>query len=456
MIRISLLQKLRSKLRAFRSDQKGNIGVIFAFASLPIAGFVGAAVDYSHANSVRTSMQMALDSTALMLSKDAASLTPSQLNSKATSYFTALYTHPEVTNITITPSYSTDTGSQVTVSGKGNVKTSFMGIFGFSNLTISGTSTVNWGNARVRVALALDNTGSMAADGKMDALKVAAKSLLAQLKAAASKNGDVYVSIIPFSKDVNVGKTNYNQPWVDFADHGNWDGWDSNNGSDVSSTTCTKNGRRTRCTISTTWKPDSHTTWNGCVTDRDQQYDINNTAPTTSIQGTLFPAEQYDQCPVELMGLSYDWAALNAKIDSMYPAGMTNQPIGLAWAWQSLTASPFTIPPKDANYTNNDVIILMTDGLNTESRFTDNMPWWDTNGKKTVIDVRERKMCDNIKAAKITVYTIHVNTGGDPEQEVLKNCATDSTKYFEIKQSNQMVSIFTQIGTQLSQLRISK
>ena len=60
-------------------------------------------------------------------------------------------------------------------------------------------------STRLRVALVLDNTGSMADDGKMTALKTATKNLLTQLKSAAVNNGDVYVSIIPFSKDVNVG-----------------------------------------------------------------------------------------------------------------------------------------------------------------------------------------------------------------------------------------------------------
>ena len=193
--------------------------------------------------------------------------------------------------------------------------------------------------------------------------------------------------------------------------------------------------------------PDNHNTWNGCVTDRDQDHDVKNTAPTTSIKNTLFPAEQYDQCPAQMMGLSYDWTALNSKIDSLYPAGMTNQPIGLAWAFQSLTASPFTIPAKDSNYSYSDVIILMTDGLNTQSRHSNN---------QSDIDAREKLLCANIKTAKLTIYTIHVNTGGDPAQQVLKDCASDPTKYFEIKQANQMVSIFTEIGTQLSQLRISK
>ena len=73
----------------------------------------------------------------------------------------------------------------------------------------------------------------MADDGKMSALITATKSLLTQLKNAAVNNGDVYVSIIPFSKDVNVGASNYNATWID------WSEWDDDNGDDVSTTTCT-------------------------------------------------------------------------------------------------------------------------------------------------------------------------------------------------------------------------
>ena len=49
-----------------------------------------------------------------------------------------------------------------------------------------------------------------------------------------------------------------------------------------------------------------------------------------------------------------------------------------------------------------EVIILLTDGLNTENR-------WYTN--QTSIDDRQKITCDNIKAAGITLYTVQVNTG---------------------------------------------
>ncbi len=66
----------------------------------------------------------------------------------------------------------------------------------------------------MRVALALDVTGSMNDDGKMTAMKPAAKALIDQIGALAKNTGDVYISVIPFAKDVNVGASNY-EPVVD-------------------------------------------------------------------------------------------------------------------------------------------------------------------------------------------------------------------------------------------------
>ena len=201
----TFIQKLRENVRKFSAAQGGNITIIFALTTIPVMGFVGAAVDYSRANSAKSAMQAAVDATALMLSKEVTTLTATQMSQKANAYFAALFNRTEVAGITITPVYTTSGGSQLVVTGTGTVPTSFTKVMGFQQLAINVSSTVKWGNTRLRVALALDNTGSMADDGKITALKTATKNLLSQLKAAAANNGDVYVSIIPFSKDVNVG-----------------------------------------------------------------------------------------------------------------------------------------------------------------------------------------------------------------------------------------------------------
>lgn len=442
----NIIDFLCRRLREFRSANCANVTVTFALATIPMVGFVGAAVDYSHANLVKAAMQAAADSTALMVSKNAATLSTSALQTKANDYFKALFTRPEATDLSVTAVYTANsgTGAKVVVNASSIVKTNFMGLVGVNQMTVGVESQVKWGNTRMRVALALDTTGSMAEDGKMSALKTATKSLLTTLKNAASQDGDVYVSIIPFSKDVNVGRSNYSQSWVDFTDHSGFNGWDSLNGYCSNNNyddqdSCTSHGK--------TWTPKAHSNWNGCVTDRDQDYDTTNASPNINTKATLFPAEQYGSCPEALLALTYNWTALNNKIDDLSPDGNTNQNIGLQWAFQSLTASPFTIPAKDPNYKYSEVIILVTDGLNTQNRYSTS---------QSTIDARELKTCANAKAAGITIYTMFINTGGDPTQAVLKSCASSADKFIEIKQANQVLSAFNTIGTALSNLRIAE
>jgi Flp pilus assembly protein TadG len=460
IVMLTVCKNVRRALAAFPRARKGNVAITFALAVLPIVGAVGFAVDYSHANSVKAAMQSALDSTALILAKEASTDTNSQLQANALKYFQALFTRPEAKSVTISASYTSSGGSQVVVNGSASVPTNFLGIIGYQNITVNGTSTTKWGTSRLRVALVLDNTGSMADDGKIDALKTATKSLLSQLQGAVTTNGDVYVSIIPFSKDVNVGTGQYNGTWID------WDDWEAANGSWQNTSSCSSHSSRGRsyCTSTQTWVPANHNSWNGCITDRDQNYDQNVTAPNpadanlpSASASTLYPAEQYSNCPLAMMGLSYNWTSMSSLVDQMYPNGSTNQPVGLVWGWLSLTGGgPLSAPTMTSGYNYQQAIILLSDGLNTQDR-------WYGNGSATSTQVDARMYnssgqgtCANIKAAGITIYTIQVNTGGDPTSTLLQNCASSSDKFWMLTSASQIVTVFNQIGTNLTKLRVAK
>ena len=448
---LPVVNRIGRQLARFARAEQGNIAVIFAIALVPILSFVGAAVDYSRAVQARSSMQAALDSAALMLSKDLSSgaITTSQLSTKATAYFNGLFTDTSaLPNVTVTASYtaSTSMGSTIQLTGDGNFTTTFMKIAGVPTLDVNTTSTSAWGLVRMRVARGLDVTGSMADDGKMPAMQTAAKNLVDQLSALAKNDGDVYISIVPFSKDVNAGSTNYSKYWIDWAD------WDAVNGS-CSNTSYSK---QSSCVnAGKTWTPKNHNTWNGCATDRDQDYDTKNTTPTASNSSTLVPAEQYSYCNSAssayiqpIMPLSYDWASLKTLIGKLTPTGNTNQGIGLAWGWQTLsTGDPMNAPAKDTNYTNKDAIVLLSDGLNTQNR-------WYTSASQ--IDARQKKLCDNAKAANITIYTVQVNTGSDPTSTVLQYCASGTDKFYLVTSASQTVSVFKDIGTSLSKLRVAR
>lgn len=527
----------------FGRSQRGNVAITFAFATLPLIGFVGAAVDYSRANTVKTSMQAALDTVSLMLSKEAASDTADQLQANAQKYFAALFTRPEAQNAAVTASYSTTGGSTIVVNGSASVPTTFMGVLGFKSFDVSTSSTAKWGSTRLRVALVLDNTGSMNDSGKIGALKTATTNLLTQLKNAAGTDGDVYVSIIPFVKDVAVDTSAYDASWENWIDwsltapanstpdssvgpgsacpystYTNGFGCSNTPGGNSSTSTIPSNGNyagyicptnnslkgcytsvangTTTKTVSSGWYAScsgysncscsgsnwnkvctqtvtnythrwviDHTKWNGCITDRGASsapgtsagHDQDVATPSTSDSTTLFPAEQYSACPQAMMGLNYNWTAMQTLVSNMVANGSTNQPIGLVWGWQSLTGGgPLTAPAMDSNYTYQQIIILLSDGLNTQDRWYGNGMLTSTSVDYRMYDTSGNGTCANIKAAGITIYTIQVNTGGDPTSTLLQNCASDSTKFYLLTSANAMITTFNAIGTQLTQLRVAK
>jgi hypothetical protein len=218
-------------------------------------------------------------------------------------------------------------------------------------------------------------------------------------------------------------------------------------------------------------------TWTGCIADRSQPNDATAVLPVSSDVTTLFPANEYyenseaycaDSNSPQLepiIPLSYDWSALKKAINAMQPTGGTNQAVGLAWGVQTLIAGGVTsAPAEDPNTTYNRVIILLSDGLNTEDR-------WPANGNGSTqasgnpIDARQALLCTNLKNAKdakgnylYTIYTIQVNTStpSDATSTVLQNCASSTDKFFQLKSSTEILTTFQSIGTALSKLRVAK
>jgi Flp pilus assembly protein TadG len=540
--------------RKFHRNARGSVLPMFALAIIPLVGFVGAAIDYSRAANSRTEMQAALDATSLWISKNAATQTAAQIQTAAVSYFNAQFTNPETKILTITSIYSTSGGSSLTVAATGSLSTRFMGIIGVSSMNIGSSSTVRWGTSRLRVALVLDTTGSMSDFNKIGSLKTATKNLLTQLKNAATTNGDVYVSIIPFSKNVNVGALNSSANWIDWtawesepsllqtAKPSNWDqvgpgdacpftnsshGFRCDTGPTTTTNTssvpssgtysgyicpgtdtgqkdspkigimyngcynsvqqtrtistgssascgsqsdcsCSGSGSNRKCTQSYfthNWIKNARSTWNGCVTERGTLTppgtaagnDQKSTQPSTGDATTLFPAEQNAYCSSEAIGLNYNWSTMTNLVDNLSPLGATNQPIGLVWGWQTLVGGgPFTVPTKDSNYQYQDIIILMSDGLNTLDRWYGNGSSTNTSVDSRMYDSTGKGTCANVKAAGITIYAVHVNTDSDPTSVLLKNCASGADKFWMITTPSQLDVVFNAIGTNLTKLRISK
>ena len=88
-------------------------------------------------------------------------------------------------------------------------------------------------------------------------------------------------------------------------------------------------------------------------------------------------------------------------------------------------------------------MILLTDGDNTENRFT-------KSGND--IDARTRLACANAKSAGINLYTIRVIDG---DAALLKECASKPEMYYEVPSASQLDPVFKTIANEISAVRLT-
>lgn len=420
-------------IRRFLVCRDGNVAIIFAICLVPLLVGIGAAVDYARLADAREVMQHSLDATVLALSSEAPKLTETQLDERAQQIFRVNFPSGKADGVTVSATFTRANGAVISASASGTVPMTFLNLVGISSETLAVQSKSVWSSKRLRVALALDNTGSMDKQGKMDALKTATKNLLEKLRSEATTPDDVFVSIVPFNKDVNIGTglSSY-VAWKETGRRCVWNRW--RGGYDCSNVYLWTQAK-------------NKSEWQGCVSDRRQDYDISVSLPIS--ETTRYPAEDYPACGRPLTPMTNKWDALTAAVDAMTPVGATNQTIGLVWAWQSLKSiGPIKAPDKEPNYDYQDVIILLSDGENTMNRFNGN-----GSSHSTEVDDRMSKVCEAAKADNIVIYTVLVIEG---TESVLKNCASSADNYFNASSASEIITSFGAIGDKLSALRIAE
>jgi Flp pilus assembly protein TadG len=438
-------------MRWFLSDRGGNIAIFFALGIVPVIGALGAAVDYSSANSYRADIQKALDSTALALSK----ILPTDettMNEVGMQYFLASLGKHTLTDLklTITPALG-----KVTLVATGDYTPKLANLFGAQTFEVGAAAEAVWGIGKVEVVLALDNTGSMSGE-KITKLKQGAQKLVDILKAAAREPGDAKIGIVPYTVQVKV----------DPVAHASATWWRDGYCSD------SRYKNEDDCEDEDeTWRQTNSGSWTGCIADRDRKdddndsinHDVKDTEPTAN-SDTKFPRApaHSNRCPaatvLPLTDVYEDsgYNAITSKISAMQAVGNTNVTIGAAWGWHLLDDKvPFT---EGRPYNTKDVqkyLILMTDGMNTESRYS---------SSQSSIDNRTEKVCDNIKALPqntannpptpaIKVWSIRLMDGN---QTLLKQCATNVSMYMNVTDPNQLEGVFGAIGTEIASLHLAK
>jgi len=167
------LARLRDLIARFRRDRRGNIAIMMALSGLPLIGIVGCVVDYTMATAARTKLQASADAatlTAVSMNStvvaNAKTMTGDGAVTNGTAYLQNIFTSNAPTSPAPTISSSSVTKSSHTVTATlsytAQIPTAFLGVLGFRNITVTGSSTASYTWAiYINFYLMLDVSGSM-------------------------------------------------------------------------------------------------------------------------------------------------------------------------------------------------------------------------------------------------------------------------------------------------------
>ena len=338
---------LPDMIRRFRRDEGGNFLMLFGLALVPLMGVVGVAIDYSRASNTRQALNSAIDSAALMAARDAQKLTDGQIRSRIDAWIRDNLP-PNVKSQFSSAEVTIDrTARTIKIDAKANVPTTISAVLGKTQLPVGTNSQSTWGTNKIELALVLDNTGSMSSAGKMTALKQASKDLVKIMKEAAIDRDQIKISIVPFNTQVKLDRSFKDETWLSYTTTRNVTRTKDSRGNytykvtgtniavnDTGNLTCDSNGV---CKYKTFTKSIWSAADQGCVADRDQEYDVKDGGAyvTSAQQYRGFWCSQPSLAQIK--PLTSDWEALNTHIDTMTPVGNTNVTIGAVWGWTTLT-----------------------------------------------------------------------------------------------------------------------
>jgi Flp pilus assembly protein TadG len=404
----------RKLIAKFARARRGNVAMIFGLLLIPVLVAAGVAIDFARAAQAKAVIQEASDAALLraarMRSQDPG-ITDAELTVLARRIFdaaTAKLGDVIISAFNVAYDPNTEAFSLVV---DGQLDTSIMGVAGVGSLSLDTISEVKLGKPPyMEVVMALDNTGSMNDNNKLQSLKDSASMLVESL--FEHPEAEVLVGLVPFAQYVNVGTSNSGKSWMGSTPSG----------------------------------------WDGCVGSRNYPANTEDSDYTTN----RIPAIDGDVCGERIFPLSADEGDMLDAIANMTGDGWTYIPSGLVWGWRALSDhAPFSegISKEDLEERGGiKVLILLTDGENTKAP---TYPEHDSDDR-TLADQLTTTLCDNVKDDGIVLYTIAFDVTDANIRTLLEQCGTTPGHYFEPDSASELADAFEKIATSLRNLSLSK
>lgn len=394
--------------KAFASDERGTVVILFAFVLIVVTFIAGIGLDYGRMLHTRDKLAAAADAASLAAGRALLDgrLSDSEIEAVALKYFNenfdASSTFGKIGKVTVT--LNRDAGT-VRFDVDAAVPMTLTRVAGYSSTTLPVHSASAFDDRDIEVALALDVTTSMGQPAsKISDLRSAAKDLVDILLPDGGTRNRVRIALAPYAAGVNAG-------------------WYASTATGGAS--------------------------NGCVHERSGANAFTDVSPA---RGTYLGYTPGMSCPsAAVVPLSADKDLLKSSIDSYRANGYTAGHIGTAWAWYLLSSRWSGIWPRSsAPAAEGDgktlkAVVLMTDGeFNTQ--------YVRANGTSSE---QALSLCGNMKDKDVVVYAVGFMSPPTAEA-MLRQCASSADHYFSAANGTELRSAFQAIAMSLNNLRLTQ
>jgi Flp pilus assembly protein TadG len=282
-------------LKRFWQSRSGNFAMMFAIMLPVLLAAVGFALDVANLMKARSDLQNALDSAVL-----AASRLSDQAGTRNDT-FNAFF----ATNVANKPALVNAKAKLVVEQSVNHIKTTatadadvalnFAFIFGKS-AKVAAQANAFESNAKLEVALVLDNTGSMGS-ANMAALIEGSKEIIKALQKVKDDRPErqIRAALVPFVTAVNIKSAEgFDQSWVDTRediplDDKSWNGKNFEPNLDEKGKDKSRVGHwKLFKELEKNWKTGPKGEWKGCVEARRDIYALTDDAPDITKPDTLF------------------------------------------------------------------------------------------------------------------------------------------------------------------------
>jgi Flp pilus assembly protein TadG len=440
-------------IKSFTHCEDGNVGILFGLSVFMLAGLVFGALDYGAAVSAKTALQARLDAAALGAARSTAA-TDAELQVVGDRYMrlSAVTVPGEIVTVSFK---AINNGEGVSATAQGYVRTSILGYFNSDKIVFDAQSKVMRATKNIEVALVLDTTGSMAGTRIAD-LKVAANDLIELVVKDVQQPFYSKVAVVPYSVAVNVGSYAALLRGVTIPG------------------TCTTPG----CDAYKFKNPSNKNVTNdisNCVTERTGANAYTDVSPSVSPLGRNYhsPNNPCNLSPVT--PLSSNKTVLSSAVNALKAGGSTGGQIGVAWGWYMVSPNFGSLwPTASQPGQRNDskllkAVVLMTDGEYNSTYCNGVISKDSTSGSGSPDDhidcnatngnsyTQTMTLCQNMKNAGVTVYTVGLEVVNTQQaRDLVNKCASSAANVYIASSSKDLKSAFRSIGQDIAQLHISQ